>query len=371
MTALNKAFIKVFSKDPDPSAPSQTPMAHRGTEPEMTEPSQAMGPLITPERIPGGSDEISDEISDENSDEIKEPVQAQRSEETIDQSMHQDDPAEASQPEIPSPHFELEPLGPPKSLPAEVEKVVDQQFTPQTSTGVSYEPEQQCLRPALQVDQFIWPKICDQIIAKAAWRFDQLTSQLIVGVTHGRKTLALSSCNSGEGCTTALLCIARRLSALGIKVALVDAHFATARLAEQLGLAPPAGWDQVLRGEIPLTEALVESVQDKLTLLPLAETTLEGISAFDLRHVSTTIEALRNDFDLVLLDCGPLMEAPQANIISMGQNAELDAVILVRDVRCATDVQMIRVKRLVAAAGMTICGVAENFVQADSARKAA
>ncbi|MCH7753453.1 MAG: hypothetical protein IH898_15055, partial [Planctomycetes bacterium] len=153
---------------------------------------------------------------------------------TIDQSMHQDDPAEASQPEIPSPHFELEPLGPPKSLPAEVEKVVDQQFTPQTSTGVSYEPEQQCLRPALQVDQFIWPKICDQIIAKAAWRFDQLTSQLIVGVTHGRKTLALSSCNSGEGCTTALLCIARRLSALGIKVALVDAHFATARLAEQL-----------------------------------------------------------------------------------------------------------------------------------------
>lgn len=364
MTALNKAFIKVFSKDQNQSAPPQTPMAHRGTEPVITEPSQAIGQRTTPEEIPVGSHEI------------KEPAQSQLSKEMIAHIVHQDNPAEASKSTIPSPHFELKPLGPPKSVSGRenllgAEKVVDQQFTPQTSPSVSYEPEQQCLRPALQVDQFIWPKICDQIIAKAAGGFDQLTAQLIVGLTRGRKTLALSSCNSGEGSTTTLLCIAKRLSALGIKVALVDAQFANARLAKQLGLSPPAGWDQVLRGEIPLTEALVESIQDNLTLLPLAETTLEGIGAFDIRHVSTTIEALRNDFDLVLLDCGALLEAPQANIISRGQNAELDSVILVRDIRCATDVQMIQATRLVAAAGMTICGVAENFVQADSARKAA
>lgn len=215
-------------------------------------------------------------------------------------------------------------------------------------------------QPAYQVDQFAWSPTAGKLSLSAGIQLDRLADGFAAGLPEGRKVIGLGACCQGAGCTTLLLCAARRLAQHGLNVLLVDADFDHPCLARRLGLMPETGWEDVLAGRVPLAEAIVESLQDRLSILPI-----RGLSA---EHDGVAIDPaaslalLRQHYDLILVDLGELnggMPAGQSLETAAGW---LDAVVLVHNVRSTPQAELMRTRSRLQMAGIAEAGIAENFV---------
>ncbi len=225
---------------------------------------------------------------------------------------------------------------------------------PATEAAAVILPLGEVFRPAFQVEQFAWSAGATRLGRAAGIQLDRLADGLAEGLAEGRRVAALAGCRRGEGCTTLLLCAARRLAERGLKVIMVDADFDTPALGRRLGLLPEAGWEDVLAGRLPVGEAVIESHADGLAVLPL-----RGSLAADAGALPTaqTFATLRKHFDLVLVDLGQLDPVAQS-VARQG----IDAVVLVRNVRLTPSEEVAGIGERLAASGIWEAGVAENFV---------
>ena len=175
-------------------------------------------------------------------------------------------------------------------------------------------PPAEPFQPAWRVDHFTWPKVCRRLIARAAEELDRLADALAAAGAHGQKVLAMAGCHRGEGATTLLLCVARRLAERGAKLVLVDADLARPRLASRLGVQPQCGWEETTSGvEASLAQAVVEATGNNLALLPAREPPCgEKRPVVDPSRLGECLEILRGQYDMVLVDLGPLENAPMA-----------------------------------------------------------
>ena len=225
--------------------------------------------------------------------------------------------------------------------------------------------EEMPFQPAFQVDSFAWPSGCARLGMVARDQMEQLADALIAGQEEGQQVVAMSGCRRGDGCTTLLLCVARRLAERGLEVAMVDADFDNPLLARRLGLLPDAGWEQVLTARAAVNEVIIESIQDRLAVLPLCGTLpCRGSPARGLPDPVSSLNVLREHYDLVLVDLGAFGEG----MGSGGENSRavvnwIDAVVLVRDVRTTRQAELNRIRQRVQAAGLVEAGIAENFVE--------
>jgi Mrp family chromosome partitioning ATPase len=232
--------------------------------------------------------------------------------------------------------------------------------TPATALSTAPEPPPR-LRPLFEVERLPWPRVCGSLVQAAAKELAHLADELTAAAREGRKLLLVTSRRRGEGRSTTLLCLARQLSAHGLNIALVDGDFQQAQLVRQVKLLPQAGWENVLRGETPLDEALIEAVEDRITLLPLMAPLIEHEARVCRDQIDASLGRLRSEYDLVLVD-GPSAEDPAGALDALLEAARFDAAILVRDVRStAADALDVLVRRL-SAAGVEHCEIAENFV---------
>ena len=239
--------------------------------------------------------------------------------------------------------------------------VASESLMPLSAFTSAPKPEQR-FRALLEVDQFVWPKLCGELTENSAYLFDALAEELIDEAARGHKTIAVSSCRRGEGRTSLLLCVARRLASSGVKVCMVDADIHNPQLGRRLGLAAQVGWDAVVSGELALTEVLIDSLDDRLTLLPLCSQ-----SRFDappsISQFSMMLSILRDHYDVVLVDMGPLLEGAQGGLHLIEQNSGIDAAVLVADMRNHAADGLRQAQRLLTAAQIHCTGIAENFVQ--------
>ena len=219
-------------------------------------------------------------------------------------------------------------------------------------------------RPVLEVDRFLWPPDCEKLEHAAAAPLDSLAEQMAEQASVGRKVVAIASCRRGDGCTTLLLSLAPRLSALGLRVLLVDADFHNPLLARSLGLVPEHGWEEVLAGRLPAEEVIVESLHDRLALLPLCEPP-PGRS-YELGgdpDPAVSLKQLAAHYDVVLLDLGRFHRHDASGSSLPQPNAEwIDALVLIRNVRSTPEEDLARNRRRVRAVGVHELGIVENFV---------
>jgi Mrp family chromosome partitioning ATPase len=225
-------------------------------------------------------------------------------------------------------------------------------------------------RPAYEVDRFAWSETCDALLARIGVQADELAQELMAEAALGRKVIALSGCSRDDGGTTLALVLARRLAASGAKVALVDADFAGPQLAGRLGLVIGIGWETVLAlpGKTALWETMVESIDDRLTVVPLASRSRLHISGEIAARLTNCLADLREAFDIVLVDAGPMSAADAEAAWLTASGNGLDAAILVCDVRSTqadgTSVvadRVASVSRRLMDSNIAPLGVAENF----------
>lgn len=215
--------------------------------------------------------------------------------------------------------------------------------------------------PLWEVDRFTWPAICDKLTGDPSGYFATASNKLLSVVRGGLKVLGITGSRRGEGRTTLALCLARAAAQAGIHVALLDADFGRPQLASMLGLETAYGWQEAALGKIPLSEAAVKSLADKLTVLPLEVSTAAADLSLADPRVTATLRATAATFDLVIVDLGPMSQGDEP-LFPPGENCPLDGAIVVRDMRYSLLNESRTIGDRLYDAGIEAVGIAENFV---------
>ncbi len=222
-----------------------------------------------------------------------------------------------------------------------------------------------------EVDQFVWPEICDSLLEERGAELDQLAAELANESAVGRRIVAITGSRRGDGRSTLALLLARRVAATGAKVCLVDADFEVPQLAARLGMSIETGWEKLVTDGGDLWDAMIESVGDRLTLLPLAprpapNAAIPPAAEFAGNHAETIaqhFDILRNHFDLVLVDSGPMKsiraDGKPRGPLAMGRG--FVSAVLVSDARLASPGRIAELHRRLVEADLTPLGIAENF----------
>ena len=184
-------------------------------------------------------------------------------------------------------------------------------------------------KPALEVDSFRWSTVSQQLIRRCRQKLLPAVETILAADDAGRSLLGVGAQSPGAGCTTLLACLARLLVEAGTTVAIVDANFAKPGLAGHLGLAASSGWEEVLSGRLSLAEAIVHSLADRISLLPLAIGGPAAASRLETIHASVTAGVLRYHYDIVLFDLGVVADPHQGPIVRrLIQQCRLDGALV-------------------------------------------
>ena len=222
---------------------------------------------------------------------------------------------------------------------------------------------------AVEVERLRWPAVCDELVEEASRAWNAFADELTARVGHGQRTIALSSCQRGEGRTTLVLALARHLATRGLRPLVVDADFENPRVAESLGVEAYTGWGQVLENELPLGEALIAAIDERVTLMPWRQGSVadENAGAVPvLPELGETFATLAGRYDLVVLDTSALTSsAAMASLAAFGGQIGLDALYLVHDVRNTTSEQLSATCFALGRAGVGVAGIIENFVSSE------
>ncbi len=239
---------------------------------------------------------------------------------------------------------------------------------PQTTAATPSTLKKPCV-PVWEVDRFLWPVTCEKLLQDESY-FAEAGEKLLAATRDGLKSLAITGSRRGEGRSTMALSLARSAAKAGLSVAVVDSDFARPQMAEMIGLEVAHSWSEAALGKIPLSEAAIKSLEDKITVLPLeASAAVSGLSLADPR-VTATLRALNATFDLVILDLGPLTPGNEP-LFPVGEACPVDAAVVVRDLRYASLSETQAIGQRLHAAGLEAVGIAENFVRQESAAAAA
>lgn len=132
------------------------------------------------------------------------------------------------------------------------------------------------------------------------------------------RTVVLASATPDRTDAWLAVNLATALAQVRYRVLLVDADFAEHARHPALDLSKRPGLTEVLRGAVPIREALVPGPVEGLSVLPVgAANGNSPASLVELRFHSFMAQ-LGDDFDIVLVLAAPLVESDDARIMAVG-----------------------------------------------------
>jgi Mrp family chromosome partitioning ATPase len=234
-----------------------------------------------------------------------------------------------------------------------------------TSPAPRVAPEGLAVEAALEVPHFIWPTVVTELLARAPAEFARASAWLAALIDRAPKVVLMAGMLRGEGRTTVLLALAQAAAQRNLRSALVDLDFFKPELADRLGIMAQVGGEEVFGGDLPLGDALVESMAEPLSVLPLVRPLTDTDRVAAKRRVSATLQMLRRSHDLVLVDAPPLDSDAQAiDLAAILSGSVVQDAVVVRDPQRVAADEMRLIGRRLAAAGVSRWHIIENFVQA-------
>lgn len=218
---------------------------------------------------------------------------------------------------------------------------------------------------SIEVESFAWPWPSLYLERKASGEVDALAESLLDGAERGRKVVAMTSCEPGDGCTTLLLCAAKHLAEQGRSVVMVDANLRRPGLAMALGMSVASGWEAVGGEHQSLAEIIVHSSTEHVSLLPCGgyeHPSAEMVEAWR-RCLPDYLSELREHYDLVLVDLGAMAgELFESRLAPNMLHGAVDGMIIVHNVRSTSRARLAHIRQRLRSAGLPETGIAENFV---------
>lgn len=247
-------------------------------------------------------------------------------------------------------------------LPAAPVAVPKTERRPLSTFATPEQPTATEFNPVFEVDAFRWPTVIDSLLHAHHKLLVPVAEQLLTVSEEGRSLVGFAGTRSNVGCATLMLSMARLLASVGKSVVLVDANFAKASLAQDLGLEFQTGWEHALTGELPLAECVVKSLDDNMALLPLTKRTAAANELLAGIQTSVTAGILRYHYDVVLFNLGAAGQPPQQTAAqSIMQHCRLDASIIIADSDTSGSDQD-QINPLMSILGSTCLGIIGNNV---------
>ncbi len=144
------------------------------------------------------------------------------------------------------------------------------------------------------------------------------------------QVIMVTSANSGEGKTTVASSLAASLGRSGRRTLLIDGDLRRPSVHRVLDLPLDTGLSEVLRGEAAVEEAIRPSRAPGLWVMAAGRCDHESIQSLTKEILGTTLEKLREEFDMIVVDTGPLLSVVDPLLI--GQHCDGAIVSVVRRV---------------------------------------
>jgi len=218
----------------------------------------------------------------------------------------------------------------------------------------------------------IIPRIARRLNVRSASRFEArvdadplfaealrslYTSLLLRGVPRP-KVVLFASANSGEGKTTIVLSLARLLASSGKQVVIVDCDVALPSMNKVAGITPSPGLHDVLIGKVDVGLSLQQDQNSGVWLLPAGEKRPTAPDLFASQAMNNLIDALADQFDLVLLDSAPVLLISDTRALAR----LADATVFVARWGVTRRQQVSAALRQIADAGGRVAGVLLSIV---------
>jgi Mrp family chromosome partitioning ATPase len=223
-------------------------------------------------------------------------------------------------------------------------------------------------RAGTTVASFRWPAVCRALAQEAAAELDGVADLLQDRVALGHSTFGVLSLFPNGGCTTTAFCLATRLAARNQRVVLVEGSFYTPRLAQWIDVVPTASWQEVLDSNAPVTDALVQSVDERLDVLLLSSMSpSDPLLLAGSPQAMNTAELLRQRYELVLVDLGAYFDPrSQPVTIELARSLGIEAAVVVAGPNPVDARDLATVEENLNGRGCELLGIIENRVRPTS-----
>jgi Mrp family chromosome partitioning ATPase len=211
-----------------------------------------------------------------------------------------------------------------------------------------------------EVDRFFWPEVAMQIEKSHGEAFQQIGKHLRLANQEGLKVMAVTSGERGVGRSTVAMHLARCAAAAGLSVALLDADTFYPSLVDQLRLDVEHGWQDCLFENVPLEEAAVRSIEDRITVFPLTSVVSAQQMHANLHRMSKIVKRIASAFDIVVLDSNRL-NLEQREMVGVSQESIVDAAIVVVDTELSIKEKVDTAVSILQGMGIASVGMVENF----------
>ncbi len=258
--------------------------------------------------------------------------------EALARAYAQRDQASSPQGVPPTPHWSARAPRPKPALPV----------PPRADTGV-----------AGSSVELQWPAIVMTLEREWGDRFERMAERLLA-IQQGQdvRVILFTSCHRAEGRTTLVLTLARALSRHPCRTLVIDADLTGPMLARMLGLRPEVGLDDVVESGQALSSALIDAADDHLGLLPMRSALSRPRDFLASPAWTCALARLRREYDLILIDGGPLFNGLSAAVL----HRSVDAAVLVHHRGVTGERAILRAREVLDAGGVPLLGLAETFV---------
>jgi Mrp family chromosome partitioning ATPase len=191
-------------------------------------------------------------------------------------------------------------------------------------------------------------------------RFNALAERLLAHrVQTHRQVILFTSCRRAEGRSTLALTLARAVARRCQRAILVDADLASPSIASTLQLRPALGLEDVVPSNKLLADALLDAPPNRLAILPMRGPVPLPRAMIASPGWTCLMARLRRQFDLILLDGGPLF----AGLSAAALHRSVDAAVLVHHPAVAEQTSVQRALEVLGAAAIPVLGLARTFCE--------
>ncbi|AJK69399.1 polysaccharide biosynthesis tyrosine autokinase [Corynebacterium marinum] len=141
------------------------------------------------------------------------------------------------------------------------------------------------------------------------------TNLQFLNVGSKGRVFVVTSPSPSEGKTTTSLNLAYALAQAGSRVAVVEGDLRLPKFSDYLGIEGGAGLTDVLIGRADLEDVLQRWGQDQFFVLPAGRIPPNPSELLGSAEMGKTLEALREQFDYVIVDAPPVLAVTDATVL--------------------------------------------------------
>lgn len=149
----------------------------------------------------------------------------------------------------------------------------------------------------------------------------------------GRASFVVTSSIPSEGKTSTTINLAIALADAGKRVALLDTDLRKPKVAEYLGIEGGAGLTDVLIGRASVNDVMLPWGGRSLYVLPAGKIPPNPSELLGSAQMSSLLDMLERDFDVVLCDAPPLLPVTDAAILARATSGALMVVSVAKTTR--------------------------------------